>query len=66
MFTLVGALLAIYGLFTNSSDIYQTHSLGININLWWGLALVGFGLIVLGLARWAAARQKKETRNGTR
>ena len=31
------------------------HSLGININLWWGLALLAFGVIMLGLARWAAS-----------
>ncbi len=64
MFTLVGAMLTIYGFFTNASGtepkgIYQVHSLGINVNLWWGLALVGFGLIVLGMARWAAAKQKE-------
>ena len=64
MFALVGAMLAIYGLLTNSSGsqpggIYQVHSLGININLWWGLALAGFGLLMLGIARWAAAKEKK-------
>jgi hypothetical protein len=59
MFALVGAMLAFYGVYTNSSDIYQTHSLGINVNLIWGLALVCFGLVVLGLARWASAKQKR-------
>ena len=63
MFALVGAILAIYGLVTNSSGmedkgIYQVHSLGLNINLYWGLALLGFGLLVLGVARWAAAKAK--------
>jgi hypothetical protein len=57
MFALVGAMLAVYGIFTGSSDIYQTHSLGININLWWGLVLVVFGSLMLALARWAAAKQ---------
>jgi hypothetical protein len=55
MFSLVGAIMAIYGAVTTSSPMYKEHSLGLNVNLWWGLALLGFGLIMLGLARWAAA-----------
>jgi hypothetical protein len=47
MFSLVGLLLAGYGLITKSSDIYQTHSLGININLIWGLVLLVFGSFML-------------------
>ena len=58
MFALVGAMLAVYGVFTSSHAMYQEHSLGINVNLWWGLALLGFGLIMFGLARWAAAAEK--------
>ena len=58
MFALVGAILVIYGVFTNSSPMYQEHSLGINVNFLWGLALLGFGLAMLGLARWAAAGEK--------
>lgn len=58
MFALVGAMLAVYGAFTNSSPMYREHSLGINVNFVWGLALLGFGLIILGLARWAAAKEK--------
>ena len=38
--------------------MYKEHSLGINVNFWWGLGLLGFGLIMLGLARWAAAAEK--------
>jgi len=57
MFSLVGAMLTIYGLCTWGGDQYEA-SLGININLWWGLVLLAFGLAMLGLARWAAAREK--------
>ena len=40
MFALVGAMLAIYGAFTNASGtkeggMYNVHSLGLNINLYW-------------------------------
>ncbi|HTD12356.1 MAG TPA: hypothetical protein VK676_09835 [Steroidobacteraceae bacterium] len=54
MFALIGALLAGFGL---SSDpaIYQ-RSLGININLWWGLTLLVFAAALLGLA-WRARRR---------
>jgi ABC-type Fe3+-siderophore transport system permease subunit len=44
MFTLIGALLAIYGAVVSSD---HAISLGININLIWGLVLVGFGVFML-------------------
>jgi hypothetical protein len=51
MFSLLGAILAVFGLATLGADMYATHSLGININLWWGLVLLGFGaLMLLGAA----------------
>jgi FtsH-binding integral membrane protein len=59
MFSLVGGLLAIYGLVTwNDPKCYQC-SLGININLWWGLILTVFGLVMWIFAR-RAARQEKD------
>ncbi len=49
MFTLIGVLLSSYGA-TVKSD--HAISLGININLIWGLILLGFGvLMLLGAAR---------------
>ncbi len=70
MFALVGAMLAVYGVFTNASGtkeggMYNVHSLGLNINLYWGAALLGFGLLVLGLARWAAAKEQQKTLSDT-
>ncbi len=58
MFSLVGAMLMLYGLLTWGGEQYVKHSLGINVNLWWGLALLAFGLAMLGLARWAASTEK--------
>ena len=49
MFAIFGVLLTILGL-TSSREIYQ-RSLGINVNLWWGLVLLAFGLAMLALAR---------------
>jgi hypothetical protein len=58
MFTLFGALITIFGLSTRGSEIYQ-HSLGININIRWGLVLLVFGLSMLMLALKGAKNQKK-------
>jgi len=52
MFTLLGLLLTGFGLFSDPA-IYQ-RSLGIDINLWWGLALLIFGVVMLGFG-WRAA-----------
>ena len=50
IFVLVGAILAAYGAATSGSPIYG-RSLGINLNLWWGIALFVFGGVMLLLAR---------------
>jgi tellurite resistance protein TehA-like permease len=66
MFALVGAILAVYGAMTNSSGmeekgIYQVHSLGLNINLIWGLVLLGFGLLMLAMAYFSAPKEKDKS-----
>ena len=48
MFTIFGVVLVVYGLVSDPS-IYQ-RSLGINVNLWWGIVLLLFGLVMLWLA----------------
>ncbi len=49
MFTVLGAMVTGYGLVADRS-IYA-RSFGINVNLWWGLALLAFGLVFLWMAR---------------
>lgn len=56
MFTILGLILAGFGLVSDPS-IYKV-SLGINVNLWWGVALMAFGLVMLGLA-WRAAAARR-------
>ncbi len=58
MFSIVGALLVIYGVLSDPA-IYE-KSLGINVNLWWGLVLLVFGLVMLGFA-FRAERAKPPT-----
>ena len=48
LFSFYGALLAIFGLCSDSRN--YDRSLGININLWWGIVLLVFGLGMLALA----------------
>jgi len=54
MFSIIGALLAVFGVASDPA-IYQ-RSLGINVNLWWGLVLLVFGLVMLWLVRRGTAR----------
>jgi len=49
MFGIMGAMLAAYGVMTLNSSIYTEHSLGINVNLIWGLVLILFAAVMLGL-----------------
>jgi hypothetical protein len=57
LFTLFGILLIGYGTATRGSEMYAEHSLGVNINLWWGIALLSFGAAMLALTR---LRRKQE------
>jgi hypothetical protein len=52
MFSLIGALLIIFGAATNSDTALYARSLGNNVNLWWGVVLLVFGvLMLLGASR---------------
>jgi len=48
MFTIFGVILTATGLF-GSAELTK-RSLGINMNLWWGLLLLLFGVAMLFLA----------------
>lgn len=48
LFAILGSLLAIFGLISDRSIYAQ--SIGMNINLIWGLALIVFGLLMLVLS----------------
>jgi len=45
LFTLFGILLIGYGAATRGSAMYAEHSLGLNMNLRWGVALLAFWLV---------------------
>ncbi|MEP7325825.1 MAG: hypothetical protein ABI836_07755 [Gemmatimonadota bacterium] len=48
LFSIIGVLLTAFGMISDRA-IYS-RSLGINVNLWWGLVLLVFGLIMLTFA----------------
>lgn len=61
LFTLFGILLIGYGAATNGSAMYAEHSLGVNMNVWWGSALLAFGIAMLALTRLRRKQEPAET-----
>ena len=64
LFSVIGLALALYGM---SSDpaIYE-RSLGVNVNLWWGLVLLAFGATMLLLSRRAPNLTTAKERPGAK
>ena len=56
LFTVLGLMLAGYGLATARNTEMYAKSAGMNINLIWGVVMIVTGLIFLGLARRGAAK----------
>jgi TRAP-type C4-dicarboxylate transport system permease small subunit len=50
MFTVFGILITVYGVITNSNTAMYEKSLNININIWMGVFMLIFGLIMLFFA----------------
>jgi hypothetical protein len=60
MFAILGAVLTVYGLVTNSDpEIYQ-KSLNVNINLWTGLAMFVFGVFMIAASKFG--KKEEETK----
>ena len=45
IFLITGGMMTVYGLFTRHSAIYE-RSMGVNVNLIWGVVMLVFGLIM--------------------
>ncbi len=50
IFLITGGIMSLYGLFTRSSAIYE-RSLGVNLNLGWGIVMFVFGLVMFIVGR---------------
>ncbi len=59
-FALTGTILAAFGLSTRDRMDVYARSLGIDANLWWGLALLAFGIVMLAFGRRGQARMEKD------
>jgi len=50
LFTALGVILAGYGVATKADTALYERSLSVNINLWWGLIMLLFGVLMLAFA----------------
>jgi ABC-type Fe3+-siderophore transport system permease subunit len=57
-FSVLGGLLAVFG--AVSSPAIYARSLGVNVNLLWGLVLLLFGIIMMVLAYRARRRSERQ------
>jgi hypothetical protein len=55
IFTIYGAVLIVYGLIADPAMFVS--SMGVNIDIWWGLAMLVFGLLMVILAFRASRRE---------
>jgi hypothetical protein len=55
MFSILGVILVFCSFIQNADDLKK--SLGWNMNLYWGLVMIAFGVMMLVLARRAAAKK---------
>lgn len=51
LFSLLGLILAGFGVISNANSAMYARSLDYNVNLWWGLVVLAFGLLFLWLGR---------------
>jgi hypothetical protein len=58
-FTLTGTILFAFGMSTRDRTDVYVKSLGIDASLWWGLALLVFGIVMLAFGRRGQAKMEK-------
>ncbi len=58
LFTILGLLLAIYGLATSGDAELYRRSLDINVNLWTGLAMLAFGVFMLATSKLTSKKEE--------
>jgi hypothetical protein len=60
MFTLIGAILTVQGVLVRSDTEMLKRSLGMNINLGWGIVLLVFGVLMIVSAKIAAGPKRTQ------
>jgi hypothetical protein len=56
MFSMAGAVILAFGIATRNRPGLYARCFGMNPNLWWGIVVLVFGLIVVTLGRRGQAR----------
>lgn len=56
LLTFYGIVLTVYGIFSDKS--MYSKSLGIDINIWWGLIMLVIGVFVLGIVVFGNRKNK--------
>jgi multisubunit Na+/H+ antiporter MnhG subunit len=57
LFSIIGVVLLVYGIVTmHNTDLYQ-KSLGVDINIWAGILMLIFGVIMLALSNGVREKQ---------
>lgn len=64
MFTLMGAVLMAFGLSTKNNPEIYARFLGINADLWYGVALLVLGLVMVSLGRRGQMRIESARKKG--
>ena len=59
MFTITGVILTVFGFVTRNNAELYAKSLGVNANLWWGLVLLIFGLMMFLTGKRSQKRMEK-------
>lgn len=62
MFSLIGAIMVVYGAVTGKDPEMYKRSLDININLVWGAVLLAFAIFMLLSAKIASNAEKKDSK----
>ena len=52
LFTIIGLLLTVFGIVTHADSSLYVKSLNININIWSGIAMLVFGVLMLVFSKW--------------
>lgn len=50
IFMITGGLMTVWGIISRHSEIY-VRSMGVNMNLWWGLVMLIFGIVMFAVGR---------------
>ncbi len=51
IFLITGGMMAVYGIVTHANAELYEKSMGVNLNMTWGIVMVAFGLVMFVLGR---------------